>query len=220
MAAQNSQTTNSIIWEGKSGDDNVFACIQRVDFDFLKVYKAQMKEGRFFSEDFSTDKTSAFIINEAAAAAFNMESPVGKSLSLWDITGTIIGVVRDYHFKTAHQQISPVILLMNTERNFGEFESITLRINPENINKTIKYAEQVIHQHNNGYEPEYHFLDVAFENRYHSEKRLSTIFNVSSLLTIFISCIGLFALVIALLTMSWQSWRAANRNPVEALRYE
>jgi putative ABC transport system permease protein len=240
----------------------------------------------------------AFVINEAAAAAMKLESPVGKKLSLWDITGTIIGVVRDYHFKTVHQQVSPVIMLMNTTKNYGGFESITLRINPENKDETIKYAQDIINQHNNGYESEYHYLDDTFDNRYHSEKRLATIFNISSVLAIFISCIGLYAmisfivirrtkeigirkvngasvfsilgiltkdiilwvfiavlvaspfawyfsdkwlgnfayktglalwifllagaitLVVALLTMSWQSWRAASRNPVKCLRYE
>ncbi len=298
LAAQNSQTTNKIIWEGKKAEDDVFACIQRVDFDFLKVYKVRMKEGRFFSEEFSTDNTSAFVINEAAAKAFKLEAPVGKELSLWNITGTIIGVVRDYHFKTVHQQVSPVILLMNITKNFGGFEGITLRINPENMEATIKYALDIINQHNNGYNSEYHYLDETFDNRYHSEKRLATIFNISSVLAIFISCIGLYAmisfivtrrtkeigirkvngasvlsilgiltkdivlwvfiavllaspfawyfsekwlgnfayktglalwiflmagaitLVVALLTMSWQSWRAASRNPVESLRYE
>jgi putative ABC transport system permease protein len=257
-----------------------------------------MKEGRFFSEEFSTDKTSAFVINEAAAAAMKLESPVGKGLSLWDINGTIIGVVSDYHFKTVHQQVSPVILVMNTTRNFGGFESITLRIKPENMEAAIKYAQHVINQHNNGYRSEYHFLDETFDNRYYAEKRLAVIFNISSVLAIFISCIGLYAmisfavtkktkeigirkvngasilsilgiltkdtvlwiviavlvaspvawffsekwlgnfayrtdldlwifllagaiaLVVALLTMSWQSWRAASRNPVESLRYE
>ncbi|MGD1046420.1 MAG: ABC transporter permease [Bacteroidota bacterium] len=195
LTVLNKQSTDNISWEGKNPQVQVRSCIHRVDYDFLKTYKAQMKEGRFFSEDFPTDKTSAFVLNEAAVKSFGIESPVEKTFTLWGMPGKIIGVIKDYHYETAHQLVSPAILWMNVTRNCQGFESITLRINPSNIENTIKFAQEVILQHNNGYIPEYHFIDSSFDQQYYSEKRLSLIFSISSALAIFISCIGLFALI-------------------------
>jgi putative ABC transport system permease protein len=298
LAAMNKQGTDNINWEGKDPNNYVRAYVHRVDYDFQKTYRVNMVDGRFFSEDFPTDKTSAYVLNEAAVRSFGLESPVGKTISLWGKSGKIIGVIDDYHYETAHQIVSPAILWMNTSISFQGFEGITLRISPLKSDETIKFAQDIIQQHNNGYTSEYEFVESSFKDKYNYEKRLSAIFAISSALAIFISCIGLFALVsftikkrtkeigirkvngapiisilvillkdiifltgiafilaspvawfvcsrwlqnfayhtaiswwifgmaglftigIALLMVFWQSWRAATRNPVEALRYE
>jgi putative ABC transport system permease protein len=298
LTALNKQNTGAVNWDGRNPEDKYYADVHRVDFDFQSTYKTEMKEGRFFSEDIASDKTSAFVLNESAIRTFGIQSPVGKSFSLWGREGKIVGIIKDFQYETAHNIISPVVLWMNTNMNFPGFESITMRIRPENHEKTLKFAQNVIEQHNNGYKSEYHFLDSSFENIYLTEQRFSKILNLASILAILLSCVGLFALIssdvrkrvkeigirkvngarvsevmmmlnkdfikwvtislviatpvawytmhewlqnfayktalswwifalagalalgIALLTVSWLSWRAATRNPVEALRYE
>ena len=111
------------------------------------------------------------------------------------IKDEIIGVIKNYHYETAHQLVAPTILWMNTDINYQGFGSITIRINPFNRDKTLKYAMEVVQQYNNGYNSEYRFIDSDFDGQYYLEKRLSLIFGISSALAIFISCIGLFALI-------------------------
>ena len=159
LSPHNNQSTSSLSWDGKTSDKEFYANIHRVDCNFLETYEVTMKEGRFFSEYHQNDKLSSFILNEAAVNYFNLESPVGKTFSLWGIRGNIIGVVKDYYFKSAHQQISPSILWMNDHKNFGGYESITLRIKPDEIAGTITFAQSIIKQFNSGYLPEYHFVD-------------------------------------------------------------
>jgi len=298
LTALNKQNSGAVNWDGRNPQEKYYADIHRVDFDFQSTYKTEMKEGRFFSEDIASDKTSAYVLNESAIRTFGIQSPVGKSFSLWGREGKIIGIIKDFQYESAHNIISPVVLWMNTNMNFPGFESITIRIRPENPEKTIKFAQNVIEQHNNGYKSEYHFLDSSFENLYLTEHRFSRILSLASILAILLSCVGLFALIssdvsrrvkeigirkvygakvsevvmmlnkdfikwitislviatpfawyimhkwlqnfaykttlswwifvlagalaliIALLTVSWQSWKAATKNPVEALRYE
>lgn len=292
-------TTDDFEFEGRNTKNNVFANVFRVDYDFLKTYEAEMKTGRFFSEKYQSDKTSAFVINESAAKAFKLDNPLGKYMSLWGNKGQIIGIIKDYLYEGAQNLISPTVLWMNTDVNFTlGFQTITLRIYGNNVEESLNYALNKIQPLNFDLTPEYHFLDESFDNLYKSEKRLSQLLNISSILTILISCMGLLGLVvyttnrrikeigvrkvngarmseiflllnrdliistaiafiiaspiawysmnnwlknfayktnlswwifalagllalgIALLTVSWQSWRAATRNPVESLRYE
>ena len=298
LTPSNMQSTSSIDWPDKSIDEILYAYIHRVDYNFQNTYKTQMKEGRFFSKKFGTDKTAAYILNESAVKNFNIKSPIGKSFTLWGFKGNIIGVISDYHFKSAHKQVPSVVMWMNTTMNFGGFESITIRVNPKNVKQTITDAQRIIQKYNNGYLPEYQFVDSSFVSQYKSEKRLSTLLNIATALALLISCLGLIgsimhsskqrikeigirktngaktreimilltkdftkwvviafviacpiawyfmnkwlqnfayrtslnwwifaaagviALLVVLLTVSWQSWRAASRNPVESLRYE
>jgi len=298
LSSSNGQSTNSMDWEGNTDKNTLYADVHRVDYDFQETYKTKIIKGRFFTKEMGTDKTSAFVLNSTAIKAFGIESPIGKSFSLWGIPGTIIGVIDDYNYDTAHNSISPVILWMNTIKNFDGFSSITLRIKPNDIQSTLKFAENTIEQFSNGYKTEYHFLNAELNEAYKSEQNLSAVLNIATLIAVLISCIGLFALIsfsvskrvkeigvrkvngakvseilfmlnkgfikwiviafiiatpfawftmnlwlenfayktnlswwifviaglialgIAMVTVCWQSWRAAARNPVEALRYE
>jgi putative ABC transport system permease protein len=81
LSLMNKQHTDRISWEEKNPNDHVQSNIQRVDYDFLKTYEAQMKEGRFFSEDFPTDKTSAFVYETAHQL---VDIWFGRNACIWD----------------------------------------------------------------------------------------------------------------------------------------
>ncbi len=187
----NTMRTTSILWNGKEDNENIWTAVHRVDYDFQKTYNTKMKEGRFFSKEFKTDVSSAYILNEAAVKKFNIDNPVGKPFSLWGIEGNIIGVIKDYHFETAHKLVSPVVLSMNTKKNFEKYESITLKVKPNNIQQTLGYIQNVIQTKNLEYKPQYQFADMFVDNLYKSEKRLSSVFSIAAVLAIFISCLGL-----------------------------
>jgi putative ABC transport system permease protein len=169
--------------------------IQRVDCDFLKTYNINLIAGRFFSESRTSDLNKSYVINETAMKAMGMKSAVDKKFSLWGQRGKIIGVIKDFHFKSLHNKIEPVVLWLNTTRNFSGFKYLTLRVKSNSISNTIKVVESIFKKHSPDYPFEYSFFDESLGKLYKSEKRLSKIFNFFTLLAIFISCLGLFALV-------------------------
>ncbi len=74
-----------------------------VDFVSLKQYDMKMAAGRMFSRDFMTDTTTAMVLNESAAKLFGYRTPqeaVGRDFNQWGRQGKIIGVVKDFHFKS------------------------------------------------------------------------------------------------------------------------
>lgn len=191
----NIQGTNSISWEGKKANENVNVQVYRVDYDFLKTVNVEMMKGRFYSKEFTTDATEAYVINEAAVKAMDIKSPIGKQFQLWGYRGKIIGVIKDFHFKSLHDEIEPLILWPNTEKNFGNFEHLTVRIKSDDIFNTIRSIENIWKKHSPDYPFEYQFFDETIDTQYRFEQRVSKIFNMFTVLAIFISCMGLLGLV-------------------------
>ena len=149
----------------------------------------ELLQGRPFSREYPTDKTDAYILNETGVKMTGIDSPVGKMFSLWGIKGKIIGIVKDYHFKSLHSKIEPVVLRMTGNNSF-----VFIRIKSENITETLKTVENSYRKFNQGYPFEFSFLDKALSNLYQSEKRTSSIFRYFMFLAIFISCLGLLGL--------------------------
>src|SRR6201992_3216612 len=82
-----------------------------VDFDYMKLYQMKMVAGRMFSRDFGTDTTHSMILNEAAIKLFGYHSPkdaIGRKFSQWGREGQIIGVVKDFHFRSLQSEIKPL----------------------------------------------------------------------------------------------------------------
>jgi len=293
-AFYNEGTSSGFDWAGKKeGDDALFQLLC-VDENYAKTFQPKIKEGRFFSSEFSTDNT-AVVINEKAAEIIGFKNPIGEFLtSSQGSKLKIIGVVKDFHFKSLHTKIEPLIMYMNMD--VGSFCFVKMK--PDNIQATVDYIRKTFKSYNLPYSMDFKFLDDDYDKLYQTEQRMGKIFGYFSFLAIIISCLGLIglssfmtmrrtkeigvrkangaksnevffllskeiivlvlisiiiacpiawyamdkwlqnfayktelslwifalagllALGIALLTVSWQSWRAATRNPVEALRSE
>jgi putative ABC transport system permease protein len=288
----NEGTRNGFTWEGKSEGDDVYFHMIGVDPDYASTYKLELKEGRFFSSEFQTDKT-AIVINEEAEKILGISNPVGVTVtSSRGSKLNIIGVVKDFHIQSLHHKIGPVIMQMSETNNFY------IRMKPDKIVPVVESVKKTFKAFDPGLPIDFHFLDDDYDNLYRTERRMGKIFGYFSLLAILISCLGLIglssfmtqrrtkeigirkingaksveifsllsgeyiiwvlisiiiacpiawfamhkwlqnfayrinidwwifvlagvlALLIALLTVSWQSYKAANKNPVEALRYE
>ncbi len=183
--------TVDVKWDGKDPNEQVIFPNMSVNEDFLDVMGLELMAGRFFSRDFTGD-SSNFVVNEKAIKAMNMGAPeeaVGKSFSLWNIKGTIIGVVKDFNFKPVQQAIEPLILYFN---NWGGI--VVVRTNPGSTEATIKALEQISGQLNPAYPFSYGFLDQDLNNMYKGEQQMGNLFNVFAVLAIFISCLGLYGL--------------------------
>ncbi len=177
-------------WEGKDPDQTVLVSINSVDFDYVETMKIEMIEGRSFSKSFATDTSSAILINQELKRIMNKESAVNEQLSIWGIDGTIVGVMKDFHFQSMRNQIEPLALLVNTKWiNFA-----LVRLSPGNLQKAIQTVEKVWNHTIPQYPFEYHFLDEAVESMYETEKTIGTLLQIFTILAVLIACLGLFGL--------------------------
>jgi ABC-type antimicrobial peptide transport system permease subunit len=182
--------TTGVDWEGKIPGYRIHWSVMSVDFDYIDTFGLEILEGRNFSKEMSTDTNAAYIINETGAAVLGNESAIGKKFSLWDTEGTIIGVTRDFHINSLHEQIEPLIIKVNPHWN----SFVYVKISSNYIRDVIAIIEEIHQRMNPDYPFQFHFLDAEYEDIYLSEKRTGRLFQYFSFLAIFISCLGLFGL--------------------------
>ena len=164
-----------------------------VDHNFLEQYEMEVVAGRRFSKEFSTD-TSALIVNEALAESYGYAAPdeiIGKRFSQFGVKGEVIGVVKDYHFKSLQQEIEP--LAIRLEPVVARFFS--LNISTDDMPATIA-ALQEQWQNLAPQRPfNFFFLDESFDQQYRAEVRFGQLFIYFAGLAVFIACLGLLGLI-------------------------
>jgi len=286
-------TQGSFDWEGKDPNAVVAFSHLGVGYDMLELLGLKMKSGRTFSQSYGNE-TSKIIINEAGVDVMGLKDPVGKTFNLWGTNYEIIGVAKNFNFRSFHENIKPFFFRFMPDKA----EKILVKIEAGREKGTIENIGKLYKSFNPGFVFDYSFLSDEYQKQYVSEQRISVLSKYFAGLAILISCLGLFGmsaftaerrtkeigirkvmgsseigiakllsgeftrvviiaiviaipiaylvthrwlesfaykttlnwwifalaglltLGIALLTVSWQSWRAATRNPVEALRYE
>lgn len=268
----------------------------RVDEQFLNVYKIPLVAGRNFYENRTDD--FGYLINETAVRMIGWKSneeALGQIIEYGGFKGNIIGVVKDFHYESLHNPITPIIMFDSP----ADFNLISVRIAPGDLQKAISTLEHAWQEYNNmDYTFSYEYLSDRYRNLYRAEKNIRNLFIFCMVLALSIAMLGLVGLsiflierrtkeigirkvngagifeiliflnrdfltwvtlalaiscpiawfvmhvwlqkfayktllswwvfvvasivvlLVALMTVSWQSWRAAIRNPVDALRYE
>lgn len=177
-------------WEGKETTDEVLIGFGNVDKDYIGTIGMQMVAGRFFQEGYATDTSTAIVINETAARVMGMDEPVGKWITWGTDKYTVIGVIKDFHFLPMTEEISPLVLL-----NVPSYcTAVFVKVEDKNMDDAIAYMQDTWEKINPGFPFEYKNLDAAYDELYISEDRLGSIFKYFSILTIMISCLGLFGL--------------------------
>jgi putative ABC transport system permease protein len=187
---QISSSTIGVEWDGKTPNTTISFTNTAVGYDFIKTLKLKMKEGRDFDKSFATD-TSAYIVNEAAVKRFGYTDPIGKSITMWGVKGKIIGVVKDFHFSSLHDQIKPLII-RNGENADNGFAVI--RTMPGKTKEALVSLETITKQLNPDFQFTYTFSDDAYNKLYNNEQIVSKLSNGFAFLAIFISCLGLLGL--------------------------
>ncbi len=162
-----------------------------VDYNFTDLYGMELIKGRKFSKEFTTDKDQALIINETTVKELGLEEPIGKRLFLENREYSVIGVIKDFHFKPLHQKIEPLAIRLNKAWSINYF---SIKINPENISETLIFLEEKFKEFSPGYPFDYSFLDERINMIYKSEQKLGQIFSYFTFVAIFLTCLGLFGL--------------------------
>ena len=164
------------------------------DHDFLQQYEMPLVAGRAFSRDFATDTSSALIVNEALVKSYGYTSPediIGKQFSQWGGEGEVVGVVKDYHFKSLQERIEPLTIRLLLD--YARY--ISLSVNTENLPVTISELQQQWQTLAPQRPFNYFFLDQAFDEQYRAEARFGELFIYFAGLAIFIACLGLLGLI-------------------------
>lgn len=264
-----------------------------VDDEFLNTFNFKMKEGRFFDHERKAD-FDAVVLNESAAREYSGKgSLVGKNIIYGDKTYQVIGIVKDFNFRSLRHIIEP-LLIMQVEN----LDNVYVKIRNAQIPEVIGIVQKLWREFNIDSPLHYTFHDEVVAHHYVKDQQAKKLLLLLSVISIAIACVGLYAvsffsiirrtkeigirkvngarvsevmtmlnkdfvkwvviafivatpiayymmhrwletfayktvlswwifalsgllaLGIALLTVSWQSWKAATRNPVEALRYE
>ena len=172
-------------WEGNIDQDRIIVNITSVDYDYFETMNMKISKGRSFSRSYPSDLTQAVIINEETVRRTGMVSPIGKKI--WD--RNIIGVVQDYHYKSLHEPIEPIVLFL-TDRYFYH---ILLRTNLSN--QALNNVERIYQRFVSDYPFAYNILDRDIARFYDNEARTYNLFAFFMVLAIFIACLGLFSLV-------------------------
>jgi putative ABC transport system permease protein len=179
-------------WRGMDPKTQVETYRLRVDENFAGTFGMKVVAGRFFSKDFRSEDTG-YVVNETALRVMGLtpENAIGKiiSISLEDKEVPIIGVVKDFNFKPVQQPIGPLIM----KTNFGG-GYVVMRTTPANIQKVIASVQKSFHNVYGDYPFSYGFVDEDLSKLYITEQRMEKLFNVFSILSIVISCLGLFGL--------------------------
>ena len=181
-------------WKDRDPEEAFGMNHMAVDADFLETFEIELADGRFFSEDLLSDNQN-FVLNEAAVKATKLQSPVGERFRLFDRRGQIIGVVKDFHFDSLHEEIGPLVLQMMPYSYWAYRHIIFVRIKWSGVRKTLASMEKLWNKHVPEYPFEFHFMDSSMEALYNSEQRLRTIVRFFTFVSLFVSCLGLFGLV-------------------------
>lgn len=184
-------TSRGYKWPGKEKEENIDLYTMFVDARTVESLGLELVQGRSFSEEIGTDTTNAYILNETAVRELGWENPVGQPFHVWDEEmGQVIGVVKDFHFKSLHQKIEPLVLDVKPEWSW----TAAIRVAPGDLGGTLKLIEKQWQ----AFEPDlpfsYNFLDEDFDRLYHAEERLGKLFSSFAFLAIFVACLGLFGL--------------------------
>lgn len=164
-----------------------------VGYNYVETLGFELLEGRAFSEDFGADE-SGYILNEAAARELGIsDNPTGFRLNEPDPEGNrygpIIGMVKDFHFQSLHEEIRPVLLRI---QNFSRY--VVVRVEADNMQQTIAQIEQQWNEMTNNQPFEYSFLDADFASLHDGDQRLGQLFTGFAGFAILIACLGLYGL--------------------------
>ncbi len=181
-------STGGAKWPGKDPNMVVEINVLSVNENFVKTMGMKIVKGENFSNDFVRD-SARFLINEVLAGIMGFDDPVGKELTMWGTTGTIAGVVGNFHMASMYDPIAPLIIRYSNVDAGTAFVRIS-----GDTRDALLAIERVTKEINPAFPFRYKFLDDDFGRQYRGERTVSSLVNIFAGLSMFIGCLGLFGL--------------------------
>lgn len=192
------QFSENVHWlEGRDRGEISTLASCYVSYDFEKALGLELVSGRFFDRNMPSD-SSAVVINEATAKGLGIEDPLNTRFvepggdGEMDFFMPIIGVVKDFNFESMHNEISPAVIHFMR----GNYEGVlSIKLGDGEKAETVDFIAQKWNDFVSDYPFEYFWMDEQFDKLFDTERQTSKILLVFSILSIFITCLGLLGLI-------------------------
>jgi ABC-type antimicrobial peptide transport system permease subunit len=177
-------------WEGRAKDFEPAITFFASDTNLRKILNLKLVDGRWFTPGSKADEKN-FILNETAIRELGIRKPVvGQRFVGQGDTGVIIGVVKDFYYKSIHQKIDPVVM----KNDVYYASSYLVQTMPGKAGDAQKRAESIYKKFLPNAVFDYKFLDAEFDHLYREDRKTANLIWIFSLLAIFVSCLGLYGL--------------------------
>ncbi len=164
-----------------------------VSHSFMETFGMQFVAGRDFDFNLASDSTEAFVLNESSVRAIgwaSAEEAIDKPFQYGNRRGYVVGIVKDFHFESLHQPISPMVFLIPQDR----FNEVAVKIKPEYKEAAIAYLRDEWQAMKPEFPFNFYMVADKFEQQYEAEEKVGTLFGLFAGLAIIISVLGLFGL--------------------------
>jgi putative ABC transport system permease protein len=184
--------------EREDGMSEMALILAQTDYDYVKTMGMEIVKGRDFDKNMGTDKTEAVLINETGVKTLGWEDdPIGKKLQYgFDLQGgegrimKVIGVIKDFHYRSLHNKIEPIIIFMSPEPSW----MMAARIRDGREKEALAFIEEKWNSFSTGRPFDYKLVTQILEEQYSGEQKIGVIFNIATIITIFIALLGLLGL--------------------------
>ena len=176
-----------------NGDHEMGFDIKNIDENYLPLFEIPIVKGRNFSRDIKSDSANSALVNETFAKEAGWKNPIGQIVDFFynNKKYTVVGVVKDYHFLSLAEKTPSQLFCMNPQYSF---RNIFIKLKPGNTAESINYIEKTYKKLFPFKVYKYSFKDEENTEQYYSVAKWKQIISFGAVLTIFISCIGLFGL--------------------------
>ena len=189
------QPAGRISWQEKwefNGEGKQFS-YQPADPDYVKVMGLEILKGENLSWNRQSHKDKrGVLLNEEAVKWFGLKDPVGKVIHpnsrFWDDV-KVIGVLKDFHFNSLHNEIAPLVVAWD-----DRVYTANVKISGKNIESSIGHIKQTWQNFESAFPLKYHFLDQSFDSQYKDDERFGKLFTFFAVFAILIACLGLYGL--------------------------
>lgn len=196
LPTPSSRSNSSYFKEGSKSQENAIQIQSwQVDADYIPTLNMELVAGRNFTEGVATD-SSAVVINEATLKVLGLSAEEALGIRISQNISEdrfefykVIGVIKDFHYESLHEDIGALGLFLG--RTSG---TLAVKLNAGDVSKALTGIEALWNKFAPGQPFDYSFMDDSFTSTYKAEQRLSKIFVIFTILSIFIACLGLFGL--------------------------
>lgn len=178
----------SVNWPGKPDKSQAFFRTVVVDYDFLETMGLQLQQGRFFKKEFND--VNNFVLSQRAVEVMGLQDPMGTQISQWDMPGKVVGVVSDFHSRSMHEAIDPIVFMLKPDWTGWVF----VRFDGKQTENTIASLEKIYKKYLPQYPFSYSFVEDDFEKLYNNEKVIGSLALGFTFMAIVISGLGLLGL--------------------------